>query len=59
MKSHIIQIAVIAQFIEHQYPTLKVKGSSLAGDRIIFLIIKKFSICNSANTIRKLNFNYY
>ena len=41
MKSYIISIAMIAQLVERYVPTLMVKGSSLAGDRILFLIIGK------------------
>ena len=32
----IISIALIAQLVEQQVPTLKVEGSSLAGVRIVF-----------------------
>ena len=39
MKSYIISIAVIAQLVERYVLTLMVKGSSLIGDRILFLII--------------------
>ena len=43
MKCDIISIALIAQLVEQQVSTLNVVGSSLAGDRIIFLIIDNFS----------------
>ena len=41
VKSYIILVGLIAQLVEQLVPTLKVKGSSLAGDRIVFLIIEK------------------
>ena len=40
-KCYIISIALIAQLVEQQVPTLKVKGSSLAGGQNYFLIIEK------------------
>ena len=41
MKWLIISIAWIAQMVERKVTTLKVKGSILLSDRILFLIIKK------------------
>ena len=42
IKCYIISIALIAQLVEQQVPTLKVVGSSLAGNKFIFLIIEVF-----------------
>ena len=39
VKSFIISIALIAHLVENQVLTLKIRGSILAGDKILFLII--------------------
>ena len=44
MKWYILSIAWIAQLVERQVLTLKVKGSSPLGGGILFLIIEKFLI---------------
>ena len=44
VKCYIISVALIAQLVEQQVPTLMVEGSSLAGVRIVFFLIEKFSI---------------
>ena len=42
MKRLIISIAWIAQMVERKVTTLKVKGSILLSDRILFLIVENF-----------------
>ena len=44
MKWLIISIAWIAQMVERKVTTLKVKGSILLSDRILFLIIENFEL---------------
>ena len=44
MKWLIISIAWIAQMVEQKVTTLKVKGSILLSDRILFLIIVNFKL---------------
>ena len=44
MKWLIISIAWIAQMVEQKVTTLKVKGSILLTDRILFLLIDKFKL---------------
>ena len=44
MKRLIISIAWIAQMVERKVTTLKVKGSILLSDRILFLIIENFEL---------------
>ena len=44
MKWLIISIAWIAQMVEWKVTTLKVKGSILLSDRILFLIIENFEL---------------
>ena len=44
MKWLIISIAWIAQMVEQKVTTLKVKGSILLSDRILFLLIENFKL---------------
>ena len=44
MKWLVISIAWIAQMVEQKVTTLKVKGSILLSDRILFLLIENFKL---------------